>query len=156
MEENVKTIPSLEENLDVIYGALYLPRLTNYLETLISSYVDAYYEVLARCTTAPEPSADDMHLLQLLSGPINELYNPENERLASGQRYPAVDIILNKINEHSAENTNAKSYSRSLTKANIPPLLDNSNMGFLDIAFIFSIIAISIIFLVFVTILLLK
>lgn len=158
MEGNIKTITSLEENLDVIYGALYLPRLTTYLEDLISFYVDAYYEVLARCTNSPMPSAEDMHLLQLLSGPINELYNPENERLTNGQRYPAVDIILNKIDEHniSNSNSNSKSYTRSLTKAYILPLIDDSNMGFLDIAFIFGIITISIVFLVYVTILLLK
>lgn len=158
MEQITTQTPTLEDNLDVIYGSLYLPKLTLYLENLLSSYVDAYYQTLAKCS-APGATSEDMHLLELLAGPINEIYNPENTRITSGGQYPAVNIILDKIDEYTqnANKASGKSNTRVLSNPKLPPLYnDNNSNGFFDLIFIFAIIAVSIIFLVYVAFLLIK
>lgn len=157
MDESKQTTPSLEDNLDVIYGALYLPRLTAYLENLIISYVDAYYNVLSSCNSTPSPKEEDVRLLQLLSGPINQIYDPNNTRFANGEQYPAVNIIVNKINEYNDLNaSNQKGNIRSLMKPNTPPTYDGNNMGFSDLLFLLGFIIISAVFLVYIAMLLLK
>lgn len=152
METEVKTI-SFDDSLEIIYRALYLPAITDYIESLIIAYVDAYHLALNECLKTESPSYELQERLQLLSGPINEVFNPNNTRLQNGQKYPAVELILSKINSYGA--AVEKSFTRTLNKPNTPSIIDDGkNMGFSDIFFIIIITMVTAIFLGYVVFLL--
>lgn len=143
-----KTI-SFNDSLEIIYRALYLPTTTDYIESLISSYIDAYHATLDECLKSENPSAELQDRLRLLSGPLNDVFNPNNVRLQNGEKYPAVELILSKVNNYGA--SVEKSFTRSLNKPNTPSIIDDGkNMGFSDIFFIIVIALITGIFLAYV------
>lgn len=117
MEAVVQTSEiNTNDNLEIIKRSLYLPRLTEYLENLIISYVDAYHATLNYCLSTPNPEESKVLELNLLSGPINEIYNPNNPRMFDGNTYPAVELILNKVNEYASGLE--KGFARTLKSPN--------------------------------------
>lgn len=145
MDESVQTpqIPqrSMEENINIIKANLYAPILTPELESLIIAYIDAYHTTLDYCLTSPIVDEEKNKELEILSGPINEIYNPNNEKMFDGNSYPAVELILSKINEYASGLE--KGFARTLKTPNSGAALTNDNndfnsLGYLSIFFIFT------------------
>ena len=135
---------TMNDNLEIIKRSLYLPSLTEYLENLIISYVDAYHATLNYCLSTPSPEEAKVLELNELSGPINEIYNPNNPRMFDGNTYPAIELILSKINEYAS--VLEKGFTRTLKTSNsgvslIEELKDLNSLGYFNLfLFIFFII----------------
>ncbi len=132
---------TLEDNLNLVRSNLYISELTPEIEDLIIKYVDAYHTTLDYCLKTPMPEEAKVKELELLSGPINEIYNPNNSRLFDGNNYPAVELILNKVDEY------AQGLEKGFTRMRVPanasapqsteqqPILNT--FGYLSVLFIF-------------------
>lgn len=131
---------SLEDHLNIVRNNLYVSELTPEIEDLIIKYVDAYHTTLDYCLKTPMPDEDKVKELELLSGPINEIYNPNNSRLFDGNSHPAVELILNKVDEY------AEGLEKGFTRIRMPanasasqpeekPVLNT--FGYLSVLFIF-------------------
>ena len=132
---------TLEEHLNIVRSNLYVTELTPEIEDLIIKYVNAYRTTLDYCLKTPMPEEEKVKELELLSGPINEIYNPNNSKLFDGNSYPAVELILNKVDEY-AEGLE-KGFSRVRMPANASASHDEENQpvlntfGYLSVLFIF-------------------
>lgn len=132
--------------LEAVKKNLYAPVLTPKVEALIVSYVEAYHKVLDYCLKAAVPNEDKMKELELLSGPINEIYSPNNPKMFDGNTYPAVDLILNKVNEYGKGVE--KGFVRTLKKPEVQaePIQEmtrqnaSNSFGFLSIFFVFTLV----------------
>lgn len=131
---------TIQANIEIVRQNLYKPIITPEIENLITSYIDAYHSTLDYCLREANPDEGKVKELELLSGPINEIYNPNNAKMFDGNTYPAVEFILSKINEYASGLE--KGFTRTLKTANSGHALTNDNqdlntLGYLSILFIF-------------------
>ena len=129
METQIQTSQiSTDNSLDIVKRSLYLPSIDERLETLIMAYMDAYHSTLNYCLSTPNPDEDKVEELKKLSGPINEIYNPNNSRMFDGNTYPVVELILSQINEYSSGLE--KGFTRTLKTPNSGVALTEESKDF--------------------------
>lgn len=105
-----------DQYLDLIYESLNKSFVDEKTTTLLSQFMDAYYQTLDEHLNAPVPNQEVINRLQKLTGPINAALNmPEPQ---DGSKRPAVDFIKEKIQNHGMEME--KGFAKVLKNPNAP------------------------------------
>jgi len=123
MDNQLSENEVLNKQMEIIYNALYLPKLDDKTLKIIDQYLEAYQSVLNEYLKSENPSNDLSVRLNILTGPINEIFNPYNQKMRDTKAHPAADINKERINNQTA--ANEKGFVRVLKNGNSPSLIED-------------------------------
>ena len=122
---------SIDEFVSRVYQFLYLETLDSFSVNFLNKYIDLYLSALNKYSSGGR-SAEDLHNLEVLTGPINDIKQKMNEGKLSenDERFPAIGLIIKRMNEYndrlsSDGMSQTKEQTRVLTNSKFPKLYED-------------------------------
>ena len=105
---------NMENKIKIIYDSLDQINLDNDTLSLLNQFMEAYHQTLDEYVNLQVPNNEIANRLKLLTGPINKAMTTPDGPI----KYPAVDFIKEKINNHGVEME--KGFTKKLVNPNAP------------------------------------